>query len=129
MFQNFALIDDATVEENLLLALYYVKLKKEDKQKKVKAILKKLNLLHLLDKRVYALSGGEQQRIALARVMLKPGDIILADEPTGNLDDVNKKIVMDELIELYKMGKTVIVVTHDQEIAHTCLRIINLEKK
>ena len=78
------------------------------------------------EKKVYTLSGGEQQRIALARAIIKKGNIILADEPTGNLDEENRNIVLDNLIELNKQGKTVIIVTHDPYVAEKCNKIISL---
>lgn len=126
LFQNYALIDDETVEENLMLTLYYTKMSKDEKLEKIKHALQEVGLSEALKMKVYALSGGEQQRIALARCMLKPGNIILADEPTGNLDEKNKRTVMNILKQLHKTGKTIIVVTHDMEIAHECERIIEL---
>lgn len=126
LFQNYALIDDKTVLENLELALYYEKL---SKQKRKAIILKSLEAVGLPmyeEKKVYTLSGGEQQRIALARAIIKKGNIILADEPTGNLDEENRNIVLDNLIELNKQGKTVIIVTHDPYVAEKCNKIISL---
>ncbi len=126
LFQNYALIDDQTVYDNLLLALYYTKLKKEEKDKRIQETLKKVGLEGFENKKVYTLSGGEQQRIALARVILKPCQIILADEPTGNLDSSNRDIVLENLLDLNKEGKTVIIVTHDDYIAKKCNRVIRL---
>ena len=126
LFQNYALIDDQTVYDNLLLALYYTKLKKEEKDKRIQETLKKVGLEGFENKKVYTLSGGEQQRVALARVILKPCQMILADEPTGNLDSSNRDIVLENLLELNKEGKTVIIVTHDDYIAKKCNRVIRL---
>ncbi len=78
------------------------------------------------EQKVYTLSGGEAQRIALARVMLKPGELVLADEPTGSLDEENKNMVFNHLQKLKKAGKTIIVVTHDNELANRCDRVIHL---
>ncbi len=126
LFQNYALIDDETVQENLLLALEYDKISKLEKIKRINKVLKHLNLNDYNNKKVFTLSGGEQQRVALARVMLKSGNVILADEPTGNLDDKNSNIVMNILKEFKDSGKTVIIVTHNNCIAKMCDQIIKL---
>ena len=102
LFQNFALIETETVKENLLIGLEYSKLKKQEKNERIAEVLKKVKLEKTLNKKVYELSGGEQQRIALARIMLKPGNIVLADEPTGNLDKDSSLLVMKVLKELQK---------------------------
>lgn len=127
LFQNYALIDNETVEKNLLLSLEYEKISKQDKILKINNVLENVGLSNYNKKRIYTLSGGEQQRIALARTMLKRGNIILADEPTGNLDDENSKIVIKLLKNLQKLGKTIIIVTHNQEIADKCDEIIRLK--
>lgn len=118
LFQNFALIDDQSVEDNLLLALYYTKLNIEQKKDRIAQVLIEVGMNGFERKKIFTLSGGEQQRIALARVMLKPGDIILADEPTGSLDKENKENIITLLLKLKKMGKTLIIVTHDEELAN-----------
>lgn len=111
LFQNFALVENKTVRENLMLIQ-----KKSRSSISIEEALEKVGLLDSVDKKVYKLSGGEQQRVALARLMIKQCDIILADEPTGSLDQKNSKVVMQILHELNKEGKTVIMVTHDKEI-------------
>lgn len=126
LFQNFALIETETVKENLLIGLEYSKLKKQEKNERIAEVLKKVKLEKTLNKKVYELSGGEQQRIALARIMLKPGNIVLADEPTGNLDKDSSLLVMKVLKELQKDGKTIIIVTHSEKIARQCDRIVEL---
>lgn len=126
LFQNYALIDDQSVQENLELALYYTKLSKEDKKKVIAKSLAKVDLIGYEQKKVYTLSGGEQQRVALARSIIKSGNIILADEPTGNLDDENRDIVMHNLLEQKAQGKTIVIVTHDINLAKQCKRIIEL---
>lgn len=126
LFQNFALIETETVKENLLIGLEYSKSKKQEKNERIAEVLKKVKLEKTLNKKVYELSGGEQQRIALARIMLKPGNIVLADEPTGNLDKDSSLLVMKVLKELQKDGKTIIIVTHSEEIARQCDRIVEL---
>lgn len=126
LFQNYALIDNETVESNLLLALEYEKISKKDKLIKINEVLKEVDLIDYNLKKIYTLSGGEQQRIALARVMLKKGDIILADEPTGNLDEINSNKVMSLLKRLQKQGKTIVIVTHNEKIAKSCDKVLSL---
>lgn len=126
LFQNFALIDNETVEYNLMLALKYVKLFKEDKVKKIEEILERVGLSSTLHQKVSELSGGEQQRIAVARAILKPSQLLLADEPTGSLDPENRDLVLKFLLDMNKEGKTVIIVTHDTYVAQQCHRVIEL---
>lgn len=126
LFQNYALIDDDTVINNLALALYYQKKSKFEKSELIKMTLYKLGLSGYENKKIYTLSGGEQQRIALARAMLKQGNVLLADEPTGNLDTENRNIVLNNLLAENQSGKTVIIVTHDDYVANQCQRIIKL---
>lgn len=121
LFQNFALVDNKTVRENLLF------IKNDCKSGiSIEQAIERVNLSEMIDTVVYKLSGGEQQRIALARLMIKKCDLILADEPTGSLDKDNAAIVMNILLELNKTGKTVIIVTHDMGIAQQCDRIIEI---
>lgn len=126
LFQNYALIDDEDVKSNLALALYYEKMTKIEKERTIKNVLEKLGLTGYEKKKIFTLSGGEQQRVSIARTMIKKGNIILADEPTGNLDDENRDIVIRSLIELNQMGKTIVVVTHDDYVAKKCRRMIQL---
>lgn len=119
LFQNFALVDNMTVQENLNLAVKYSR--STDKKSLIKKALMDMGIEDKLKSKIFELSGGEQQRVALARNMVKPYEIMLADEPTGSLDGENKKIVIDTLVKLNKLGKTIIVVSHDKEfekIAH-----------
>lgn len=126
LFQNFALIEQETVFENLEIALKYVKLKKADKIDLIKSALKSVDLEGYEKRKIYELSGGEQQRVAMARVVLKPSKIVLADEPTGSLDVNNRNKIMSLLKQLNKKGKTIVIVTHDREVANSCDRIIEL---
>lgn len=127
LFQNYALIDEETVEYNLKLALRF---SKGNKKALMKNTLKRVGLDGYEKARIYQLSGGEQQRIALARVMLKPSKYILADEPTGSLDSNNRDIVINTLKKLNKEdNKTIIIVTHDMYVANQCDRIINIGNK
>ena len=126
LFQNFALIDNETVEYNLMLALKYVKLSKKDKVQKIEEILERVGLSSTLHQKVSELSGGEQQRIAVARAILKPSQLLLADEPTGSLDPENRDLVLNFLLDMNEEGKTVIIVTHDIYVAQQCHRVIEL---
>lgn len=126
LFQNYALIDNETVEYNLLLSLEYEKMPLKKKKEMISEVLESVGLSSYNNKKVYTLSGGEQQRVALARIMLKKGNIILADEPTGNLDETNARKVMKILKELNKQGKTIIMVTHNEQLAQECDEILRL---
>jgi len=124
IFQNYALLNDQSVKDNLTISQAYSKKTNDDLYI---SALEQVGLdKSYLFKRIYELSGGEQQRIAIARIIIKPCDIILADEPTGNLDDFNKNIVLSLFKKLQKDGKTIICVTHDNEIAQQSDRIITL---
>jgi len=122
--QNFALIDDLTVYENLKIVLNGVS--KKESRKIILEELNKLGLSETIDKKIFQLSGGEQQRIAIVRLMLHKSEIILADEPTGSLDRKNGEIIMDLLKEFHKQGKTIIMVSHDENAIAYCSRVINL---
>lgn len=114
LFQNFALIEDETVEKNLS----YIQ-KNARSGKNIDEVLAHIGLQDKKNIEVYKLSGGEQQRVALARLMLKRCNIILADEPTGSLDPENSAIVMNILHELNSEGKTVVLVTHNEQIINS----------
>lgn len=126
LFQNFALVDNETVKQNLMYALQYTKIKKKEKEKTIEQVLDKVGLKELMNQTIATLSGGQQQRIAVARIILKPCDIILADEPTGSLDKENSQLIMNLLKELHASGKTIVIVTHDLNIAQQTDRIIAL---
>lgn len=122
-FQNFALIENMTVRKNLELVQ-----KKSRSDMSNEDALRRVGMSEYIDKKVCTLSGGEQQRVALARLMVKKCSIILADEPTGSLDAVNASKVMDILSDLNKMGKTVVMVTHDTKYQEIGSRQIDLMK-
>lgn len=127
IFQDYLLLPDKTVKENLSISKYNDK--KMDKRK-LDEIMKKVGLdSSYLQKKVYYLSGGEQQKVAIARMMLKPYKVVLADEPTGNLDYKNKTDVIKIFQDIKKEGKTIICVTHDKEVADSADRVINLVKE
>lgn len=127
LFQNFALIEEDTVLQNLLLALKYVKQSKKEKTEIITAALQKVGLSEYLNSKIYELSGGQQQRIAVARAIIKPSELVLADEPTGSLDSKNRDEIIKLLLELNDSGKTVIVVTHDSHVAEKCHRVLELK--
>ncbi len=124
LFQNYALIDDLTVYENLQIVLD--KIPKKEGRKLVLQELNKVGLGDILDKKVFQLSGGEQQRVAITRLILRKNEIILADEPTGSLDKKNGEIIMGLLKEFHNQGKTVIMVSHDEDAISNCSKVINL---
>lgn len=127
LFQSFALINDMTIYQNLFLAMKFLNITNKEKDKRINEILKKVHLEEFKDEKVNTLSGGEQQRVALARTILKPGDIILADEPTGSLDSEAAKIAFNLIKDLSKQyRKTVIMVTHSENLANQADRIINI---
>ncbi len=124
LFQNFALLENKTVRQNLSI------IKKNTRSGiSIEDALERLKLSDLIDKKVYKLSGGEQQRVALARVMIKNCKLILADEPTGALDRYNTDIVMEELHELNKIGKTVVLVTHNDRLINNEKNIVHIGRE
>lgn len=127
MFQNNALVDDYTVKENLDIVLKYSKLNKKEKLNAIKQVLSTVGLEDYENRKVYSLSGGEAQRIAFCKLLLKKPKIVLCDEPTGSLDATNTKIMMDLLMEYHhSSGATVVIVTHDLDIAKLCERVIHI---
>lgn len=126
VFQSFNLIDDLNVFENVELPLTYLNYKSTDRKEKVKAILKRMNISHRAHHFPQQLSGGQQQRVAIARAVVAGPKLILADEPTGNLDSKNGAEVMSLLTELNKEGTTIIMVTHSKHDASFSHRVVNL---
>lgn len=126
IFQSFNLIDELTVYENVELPLVYLGMKPAVRKEKVKQVLEKVNLLHRANHFPQQLSGGQQQRVAIARAVVTDCKLLLADEPTGNLDSVNGVEVMELLRELNRQGTTIIIVTHSQRDATYARRIIRL---
>lgn len=121
IMQDFALIEDETVRRNIMLPTYFSKSKKIYECEK---IAKELGIYKLLEKKASLLSGGEKQRTAIARALINDPKYIIADEPTGALDSATADLIMNIIIELNKSGKTIIIVTHDEEIAKKCKRIL-----
>ena len=126
VFQSFNLIDELNVYENVELPLIYLKKKAGEKKELVNHILDRMNISHRAKHFPQQLSGGQQQRVAIARAVVAGPKLILADEPTGNLDSKNGAEVMNLLTELTQEGTTIIMVTHSQHDASYAHRIINL---
>lgn len=126
VFQSFNLIDELSVYENVELPLIYMKVKASERKERVNAILKRMNISHRSGHFPQQLSGGQQQRVAIARAVVANPKLILADEPTGNLDSTNGKEVMDLLTELNREGTTIIMVTHSQRDSGYAHRVLNL---
>ena len=126
VFQSFNLIDELNVFENVELPLIYLKIKSSKRKEMVNEMLKRMNISHRANHFPQQLSGGQQQRVAIARAVVANPKLILADEPTGNLDSKNGAEVMNLLTDLNKEGTTIIMVTHSQHDASYSHRIVNL---
>ena len=126
VFQSFNLIDELNVYENIELPLVYLNIKASERKEMVENIMKRMAIGNRRDHFPQQLSGGQQQRVAIARAVIANPKLILADEPTGNLDSKNGHEVMNLLTELNKEGSTIIMVTHSQKDAGYAQRVINL---
>ena len=126
VMQDHALIEDMTALENVMIPLDFVKMKKAEKKEKALGALKAVGIEELAKKPCNKLSGGQKQRVAIARAIVGQPEVILADEPTGALDSKTAAGIMDLFRKLNKQGRTIIIVTHDREIASQCSRIIEL---
>lgn len=126
VFQSFNLIDELTVFENIELPLLYMKLSSSERRKRVDEAMERMQITHREKHFPQQLSGGQQQRVAIARAVVANPKMILADEPTGNLDSRNGEEVMNLLMELNNSGTTIVMVTHSQHDADYASRIINL---
>jgi putative ABC transport system ATP-binding protein len=126
VFQSFNLIEEMNVYENVELPLVYLKVKASERKRRVEEALKRMNISHRAKHFPNQLSGGQQQRVAIARAVVANPKLILADEPTGNLDSKNGKDVMNLLSELNQEGTTIVMVTHSQHDSTYAHRVINL---
>lgn len=126
IFQSFNLIDELSVYENVELPLVYLGLKTAQRKERVNRVLEKVNLLHRANHFPQQLSGGQQQRVAIARAVVTDCKLLLADEPTGNLDSTNGVEVMELLKELNRQGTTIVTVTHSERDAAYAHRIVRL---
>lgn len=126
IFQGFNLIPNLTAEENVELPLIYRGVGRRERRELAQAALKKVGLENRMQHRPSEMSGGQQQRVAIARAIAQAPPVILADEPTGNLDSGSTKEIMDILKQLHREGRTVILITHDNEIAAQAKRVIRI---
>ena len=126
IFQNFNLVDELSVQDNVALPLLYLKVPASERKERVEKALDRMNIIHRKGHYPQQLSGGQQQRVAIARAIVSEPDLILADEPTGNLDSANGEEVMNLLSELNADGATIMMVTHSPYDANYAHRIINL---
>lgn len=131
VFQSFNLIDELTVYENVELPLIYTGVKSAERKRRVEEVLEKMKIMHRRKHFPQQLSGGQQQRVAVARAVVNNPKLILADEPTGNLDSKNGNEVMELLVELNEAGTTIIMVTHsehDAKYSHRIIRMLDGQK-
>ena len=126
VFQSFNLIDELTVEQNVELPLKYLNIPASQRKTMVADVLRRMNISHRAKNYPNQLSGGQQQRVAIARAVVYKPELLLADEPTGNLDSKNGKEVMELLAELNDEGTTIVMVTHSQRDAAYATRIVNM---
>ncbi len=126
VFQSFNLIDDLNVTENVEVALLYVGVPRAERRERIAAALERVDLAHRARHMPKQLSGGQQQRVAVARALVANPKLILADEPTGNLDTANGEAVMEMLTRIMNGGTTVVMVTHSEEHAKRAHRVVNM---
>jgi putative ABC transport system ATP-binding protein len=126
VFQSFNLIDDLNVTENVEVALLYVGVPRVERRERIAAALERVDLAHRARHMPKQLSGGQQQRVAVARALVANPKLILADEPTGNLDTANGEAVMEMLTRIMKGGTTIVMVTHSEEHAKRAHRVVNM---
>ncbi|CDE43933.1 putative uncharacterized protein [Clostridium sp. CAG:411] len=126
ILQDFGLLSDDTVLENVILPMMFDRTNLAKVKEKAVEKLKLVGMEKQLHQKVATLSGGEKQRVAIARALVKDPDYILADEPTGALDTENAKMFMEQLHKLHRMGKTIVMVTHDLELAKECERMLKI---
>jgi len=126
IFQNFNLIPTLTAIENVMLPMIFQGYDESERKKRAEELLIKVNLSHRLNHLPKELSGGEMQRVAIARALANNPEVILADEPTGNLDSKTSKEIMQMFIKLNKQGKTIIMVTHDPDVAKMARHVVTL---
>lgn len=124
VFQSFNLLPKLTTQENVELPLVYAGVSKEERSKRAREVLEKVGLGKRLNHKPNELSGGQRQRVAIARALINNPAIILADEPTGNLDSVSEDEIMRLFQELNEQGKTIVIVSHEPEVAKYCKRIV-----
>ncbi|MFA5020229.1 MAG: ABC transporter ATP-binding protein [Candidatus Pacearchaeota archaeon] len=127
IFQSFNLIPTLTAMENVMLPMMFQDYTEEERKERAIELLKEVSLSHRLDHLPKELSGGERQRVAIARALANDPEVILADEPTGNLDSKTGEEIIQMFISLNKLGKTIIIVTHDSEVAKQAKKIVKIK--
>ena len=127
LFQNFGLIENKSIQENLMLAFVGEKIGKLEKQQKMNEALKRVHLNVKLNRKIYTLSGGEAQRVALAKTILKDSPIILADEPTASVDQKNSEEIIELILRLKKENKIIIIATHSPDIYNQVDHILEIK--
>ena len=125
VLQDFALIEEYSAIENVMIPLYFSK-NKSKKKERAKEALRKMGIEELADKRVNKLSGGQKQRVAIARAIVNNPKLLLADEPTGALDVNTSVEIMKEFIRLNEEGMTIVIITHDMDVANGCQRVVEI---
>jgi putative ABC transport system ATP-binding protein len=126
VFQNFNLIAQLNVLENLEVPLFYQRVSRDERRRRAERVIEQVGLADRADHRPMELSGGQQQRAAIARAMINDPLILLADEPTGNLDTVTGQAILDIFDELHAVGRTILMVTHEADVAARCQRTVVL---
>src|SRR5262249_10840203 len=124
VFQAFNLIPQLTIEENVAVPLFYQRIAKPEAHKRALASLDLVGLTNRLGHRPRELSGGQQQRAAIARALVTQPVVLMADEPTGNLDSTTGEAILEVIDDLHKIGMTIVMVTHDDRIARRCQRVV-----
>ena len=127
LFQNFGLIENKSIQENLMLAFVGEKIGKLEKERKMNEALKRVHLNVKLNRKIYTLSGGEAQRVALAKTILKDSPIILADEPTASIDQKNSEEIIELILSLKKENKIIIIATHSPDIYNKVDHILEIK--
>lgn len=128
VFQNFNLIEELSLIENVMMPLYFIKIKHKDRVNRAIEAIKKVGLYEKIKQKAGILSGGEKQRVSIARAIINNPKILFADEPTGSLDKANEEKIMDLLKNINKRGVTVVMVTHNQELVYDTSKIFHLDK-
>lgn len=126
VLQDYGLISNETVYENVIIPLIFSKTKRKDYKSKAQKVLNNIGIAELSNKKIDTLSGGQKQRVAIARALINNPTVVLADEPTGALDEKTGKEIINCFRDICNSGKTVVIVTHDMNVAHQCDRIIEI---